>query len=133
MSETFALPAATVHVEHLDGTVVIEVAGDVDMGNADGLLTALTDAVDRRPDGVVVDLTRTTFFCSAGINLLVVAAGRARDQDVAIVVLADHSVVLRPLQLAGVEELLTIRPTREAALAATQVLTTHGGGTEQDG
>ncbi len=118
MHETVRPPIATVHTEDLDRVAVVEVAGDVDMSNAADLLAALVAALDRGPRGLVVDLTRTTFFCSAGINLLVNAAMRAGDREVRMAVLADHSAVLRPLQLAGVNDLLTIRPTREAALAA---------------
>ena len=122
MHETVSRPA-TFHVEELDRISVVEVTGDVDMANAADLLATLTTTLDSCPAGMVVDLTRTTFFCSAGINLLVTAATRARERSLPMVVLADHSAVLRPLQLAGVSGLLTIRPTRELALAAVPRLT----------
>ncbi len=118
MHETVPVPIATVQTEDRDSVAVVVVAGDVDMSNAADLLAALTAAVDSCPLGVVVDLTRTTFFCSAGINALVTSAVRARDRDVPLAVQADHSAVLRPVQLSGVNTLLTIRPTRESALVA---------------
>ncbi|GAB1516247.1 STAS domain-containing protein [Actinophytocola sp. KF-1] len=116
MHETVRLPIATVRTEELDGAAVVEVTGDVDMSNAAELRAALTAALDSGP--AVVDLTGTTFFCSAGINVLVNAAILARDHEVRLAVQAAHGAVLRPLQLAGVHDMLTICPTREAALAA---------------
>jgi anti-anti-sigma factor len=116
-----ALPTATIRTTELDAVSVVEVAGDVDMPDATKLGALLAAIVDRGPAGLVVDLSGTAFFYSAGINALISATKRARDRGVAMTVVAAHRAVLRPLQLTGLAEVLTIRQTLDQALAEFRV------------
>jgi anti-anti-sigma factor len=114
---TIALSTTTIRTTDLDTVSVVEVTGEIDMANANQLLALLTAAIDRCPAALVVDLSGTAFFYSAGINALVSTANRAQDHGVALLVVADHRAVLQPLRLTGVDTLLTLRPTLDQALA----------------
>jgi anti-anti-sigma factor len=110
----------TVCVMDRDGVSVVEVAGEVDLVSSEPLNAVLTAQLDQRPAGLVVDLTKIVFLGSAGINVLVDTAERARDHGVALVVAADHRAVLRPLRITGAYEMLSIRPSLDLALTALQ-------------
>jgi anti-anti-sigma factor len=120
-----ALPTITIRARDVDRVAVVEVAGDIDMSNADQVRGLLTASVDRQPAGLVVDLTGIDFFSSAGINALVFSAARARAQAVTMVVVAGQRAVLRPLEITGVDEVLTLHPTVELAMAAVRTEEAH--------
>jgi anti-sigma B factor antagonist len=52
------------------GTVVVALAGEIDLAAAQEVFEHLTAAERRTPGRVVVDLTKTTFIDSAGIGVL---------------------------------------------------------------
>lgn len=113
-----ALSRTTIRVTDRDGVSVVGVSGDIDLISGGPLFSVLAAELDRRPSGVVVDLSGTVFFCTAGINALVDAAQRAGDRGVEMVVVAGHRVVLRPLRITGVDGGLVIEPSVDLALAA---------------
>ena len=116
-----ALSTTTIRVMDRGGTSVVEVTGEIDMVSGGSLLAILTTQLDEHPEGLVVDLTRTTFFTSTGINVLVDTAIQARDRGVVMVVAASQPAVLRPLRVTGVDDVLNIQPTVDLALTALQL------------
>jgi anti-sigma B factor antagonist len=62
-----------------DGSVVVEIRGEIDVASADRLCRTLVDAATRlRPTRVVVDLLYLTFIDSTGIGALVAGRNAAR-------------------------------------------------------
>src|SRR5664279_4004771 len=57
----------------IDGAVVIEAAGSVDMLTAPWLSAAITAAVAQSPRGTIVDLSAVEFLALAGTRALLVA------------------------------------------------------------
>ncbi|MFD7660122.1 STAS domain-containing protein [Actinosynnema sp. NPDC059797] len=111
-------PAAVTGIHHHDGTVVVEVTGQVDMACSAPIRAIVGEQLDRRPTGLVVDLTGVDFFGSAGVQLLVEAVVQARALGVALAVATDRRAVLHPLRLTRVDEALDVHPTPRDALAA---------------
>ena len=62
-----------------DGTIVIELAGDLDMATEDLVRDALANAAAQRPERLVIDLSDLSFIDSSGIRLMVVAHQRFSD------------------------------------------------------
>ncbi|MCE6994956.1 STAS domain-containing protein [Saccharothrix sp. S26] len=108
----------TTRIHHHGGVAVVEVTGEVDTAWDASIRAAVADQLDRRPAGLVLDLTKVDFFGSTGIQLLVEAALRARELGVALTVATDRRLVLRPLEITMVIGMLDIRPTLRDALAA---------------
>jgi anti-sigma B factor antagonist len=111
-------PSTTTRVHDHDGTAVVEVVGEIDMACADPVRAAITEQLDRRPAGLVLDFTRVDFFGSTGIRLLVEAVVRAQRLDVDLAVATDRRAVLRPLEITLVSQTVDIHPTRQDALDA---------------
>lgn len=93
---------------------VLTVTGEVDMTSAPALEEKVREVLAERPGTLVIDLTSANFFSSAGIAVLVLAH---RSPGVELRVVARKQIVLRPLELTGLIDDLSIHPTIESALA----------------
>ena len=91
-----------------DGTVVIDVGGEVDVYTADRLRKALGTAIDAGPDRVVVDLTGLRFLASEGLGVLIGATKRAGRAGCGLVVRGAQANVRRVFELTGVHRLLDL-------------------------
>jgi anti-anti-sigma factor len=98
--------------------VVVEVAGDVDTTTAPALVQAADEALSEQPPVLVVDLSRVEFLASPGLTALL-TIHRNAGTATAVRIVASGRATLRPIQLTGLEESLSLFPTREAALAAS--------------
>ncbi|MFG2648240.1 STAS domain-containing protein [Streptomyces sp. NPDC048436] len=102
----------------LDGAVVVELHGEIDL-LAYQRLAPLLDPITSGPAStVVIDLTRTTFFDCSGISLLVRAHRRTKARDARLAVVCNHSLTLRVLRITGLTPTLLPVPTLGEALQA---------------
>ena len=101
------------------GAVVLTVHGDVDMFTAPRVLDAVRELIPRQPATVIVDLSDVDFLASAGMTALV-SAQRQLGARTRFLVVADGRGTSRPMTLTGVDETLTVCPTLDEALAASQ-------------
>jgi len=95
------------------GVAVIVASGDNDAYEA----RLLNDALDSiRPGPVVIDLARATFVDSTFVGALIAAS---RTMPLAVVMPADrHNAVVKLFELAHLGEALSVRASRDEALAA---------------
>lgn len=95
---------------------VVRVAGEVDMVTAPALESQVVALVRERPRLLVIDLTEVRFFSSAGLAVLALAH-RESDEGTQLRVVANDPAVLRPLELTGLTEDLSIQSSLKAAIA----------------
>ena len=102
-----------------DGTTALAVSGEVTFSNVTDFDRALGQALDDGALNLVVDLTGVTFIDSSGLSSLLSASARTRDRGgaVALVVAQDEPPSI--FRFRGVDRLLALYPTREAALGGT--------------
>ena len=108
---------ATVKLEHVGPSALVRVTGEVDMASEMLLRRHLTEAMAAEPATVVLDLTGVTFFASAGLHVLVDVQHDAAAKGMDLRVVADSRIVLRPLQITGVDQLVTLVSSVDQALA----------------
>jgi anti-sigma B factor antagonist len=72
-------------------------------------------AGDGALETLVLDLSGVTFLGSAGLAVLADAHNSASQRDVVLQVVASSRMVLRPLQVTGLDRLLTIVPDLRTA------------------
>jgi anti-anti-sigma factor len=106
----------TITVEHLGRTLVLAVAGEIDLDTSPSLESALQQAAAAKPPAMVVDLSAVRFLACAGLSVLVVAQQKARGHT-CLRVVAGNRATSRPLRLTGVDEYLSVYSSRGAALA----------------
>ncbi|MFD4254860.1 STAS domain-containing protein [Amycolatopsis thermoflava] len=102
---------------HPPGTLVVAVAGDVDAGTAPRLTDAISTARAENADAshLLLDLTAVTFLDSSGLAVLVETASTCNRAGQSLLLIANTSSVLRPLQLTGLDEILPITAKHAAA------------------
>ena len=104
------LPALEIRQDHSNGRVLIAVSGEIDLATVGGL----RDALDRAAGTAVwIDLTDVEFMDSTGLTALV-AAHQAIDLTV---ICPGGGPVHRAIEVSGLDEVLRIRSSRDAAAA----------------
>jgi anti-sigma B factor antagonist len=99
-------------------TAVVRLPAEIDLTIADDVREALLSVLNKGALGLVVDMTATTFCDSAGITALVRASRRAEATGATMRVAAIGSPVLRVFSLVGIDRVIDIYPTVEAARAS---------------
>lgn len=101
------------------GTHAVSVHGELDMHAAPELRAVIDSALAEGGVGrLVVDLSDVAFIDSAGIAVLVAAYKRLRELNGSLEVVCSEPNVLRILDLAGLDRLLSIRREPEVARAS---------------
>jgi anti-anti-sigma factor len=95
--------------------VTVALAGEVDLGSAGALTQALAPVIDAKPVSVIIDLEQLSFLDSSGIRCLVNASKDASAVGSHLVVRHPTPMILRALQICGVDELLLYDGSRENA------------------
>jgi len=97
-----------------DGGAVLRIEGELDMATAPELEEALLGAgFDRR---LVIDLTGCTFLDSSAVRVLVSSARDSEAAGGSLALVAPDARILRVLQISGVDTMLPVHPTLDAAL-----------------
>ena len=86
--------------------VTIALVGEVDLSNEAALGVALAAAIGRKPERIVVDLAGVSYLDSSGVRCLLSVANVAAAAGSELVVSRPVGIVLRVLQICGVDELL---------------------------
>ena len=110
---------AHITAERRAGLAVAHIAGEIDASNMKWVDSRLRALLTNQSDGLVVDLSATTYLDSAGIALWFALAAELeqRRQQLHLVV-ADDSSIARMVTLTGLDETVPTHPTLATALAA---------------
>lgn len=105
--------------EERRGTIAIaRVRGEIDASNVKWLEGRLGALLTNRDDGLIVDLTATTYLDSAGIALLfALSSALGQHRQRLRLVVPEASPIARMARLTGLTGTVPTHPTVEAALA----------------
>jgi alpha,alpha-trehalase len=122
-----AVPEVGFPVEVVEGVPVVRAPEEIDIANAGGLKAALLEAVGLEATGleaaepgralVVVDMSRTRFSDSAGLNALVAVARQARAEGGEVRLVVAGGAVARLMALTGVDRVIPVYASLEDALS----------------
>ena len=101
----------------VDRTVVVAVAGVVDMLTAPQLEQAIRAGLAKEPAGLVVDFSAVEFLASAGMGILV-AIHDEIPAGVNFCVVAEGPATSRPLKLLGIADIIPLYASVDEALSA---------------
>jgi anti-sigma B factor antagonist len=102
----------------LGQTAVVSLPVEIDIANAGQVREDLLAVLNRGPATLIVDMTRTTFCDSAGVNAIVRAYKRAEACGARMRLVASAPTVQRVLAITGVDRLVGTWPSVAAALTA---------------
>jgi len=113
------MTAASFPVEMVGGVPVVAAPEEIDITNAAGLRAALLEAAAHGNGTLVVDMSRTLFCDSAGLNVLVRAHKQAQAEGRGVLLVISAVTVLRIFAVTGIDHLIPNFPTLDEALAQT--------------
>jgi anti-sigma B factor antagonist len=103
-------------VERHDGSVVVRLAGELDLYNSAQVREAIEAAAGESPARLVADLTEVTFVDSTALGALV-EAQKGLPEGTRLVVAAPSSEVRRALDVSGLARHFDVHETVDDALA----------------
>ena len=87
--------------------VTVALVGEVDISNEAALGTALAEVVGMKPRRITIDLAEVSYLNSSGVRCLLNAARHAAVHGSEMVVCRPSGIVLRVLEICGVDRLLS--------------------------
>jgi anti-sigma B factor antagonist len=90
------------------GHAVVTATGELDLYTAPRLQAALSELLRERADRIVVDMSGIEFCDSTGMNVLLAALKRNREQGGTLELAAPRPAVRRILQVTGLDEVFTV-------------------------
>lgn len=98
--------------ERIGEHLLVRIVGDVDVETATRLTDVLVAASALDTNGMIVDLTATTFFGASGLAALVNVAGHGHDMGSSLVVITPrHSVIRRIITLTSLTDVIPVADT----------------------
>lgn len=101
--------------QEINGVVVVAAVGAVDMLTAPQLQEVIDAVAERKPAGLIIDMTEVDFLGSAGMQVLMVTRNRLY-KDTRLAVVADGPATSRPLKITGVADYIDLFSTLDVAL-----------------
>jgi anti-sigma B factor antagonist len=103
----------------VDGLAVVTTPDEIDIGNSALLREALAAAADTGAPVLIVDMARTEYCDSTGLNVLVRAMRQAGEEGRTIRLVAGGSGLQRIFAVTGVGSLFRVYESLDKALTAT--------------
>ena len=111
--------AAVTGTDRRDGAVVVSLAGELDLYNAEEVRSALLDACASEPEVLVVDLADVRFIDSTALGVLIEARSRMSDRS-GFRLAAPGLETRRSLEISGLDRHFHVHDTVAEALAAAR-------------
>jgi anti-anti-sigma factor len=110
----------TTSVARRAGAAVVSVGGEIDLSTAPAFEAAIAEALEDNPPVLAIELSDVTFMASVGLRILA-ATNEKIGKSTQIAVVADNQAATRPIQLTGLDSVVTLYSTLDEALTALNV------------
>ena len=119
-----AVEPITASVAHREGVTVVTVGGEIDLSTAPAFEAAITEALEGDPPVLLIELSAVEFMASVGLRILA-ATNEKVGESTRMGVVTDNPAASRPIQLTGLDSVVSLYPTLDKALTALAI--TSGG------
>lgn len=107
----------TTSVAHHEGVAVVSVGGEIDLSTAPAFEAAIAGALDDDPPVLVIELSEVSFMASVGLRILA-ATHEKVSKSAQVAIVANTAATNRPMQLTGLDQVMSLYPTLDDALSA---------------
>jgi anti-sigma B factor antagonist len=107
----------TTSLAHREGAAVVSIGGEIDLSTASAFEAVIAEALEEDPPALVVELSGVTFMASVGLRILAATQEKV-GTSIQLAVVADHAAASRPMQLTGLDNVISLYPTVGEALTA---------------
>lgn len=94
---------------------MVRIGGEIDLSTAPAFENAIAEALEHQPAVLAIELSEVTFMASVGLRVLAATNEKAGDST-RIAVVANNPAASRPIQLTGLDNVVALFPTLDAAL-----------------
>ncbi len=105
-------------IDRADGTVVVRLAGELDLYNAHEVRDALLECCAEGPARLIVDLSGVKFIDSTALGVLIEARTKLENRR-GFLLAAPGLETKRALEISGLDRHFTVHESLDAARAAT--------------
>jgi anti-sigma B factor antagonist len=107
----------TLTTRNVNGQVVVDVTGEIDVYTAPKLRDKITDLVAKGVYDLVIDMEGVEFLDSTGLGVLVGGLKKVRAHDGSLSLVCTQDRLLKIFQITGLSKVFAIHDTAESALA----------------
>ncbi|MGA8546204.1 MAG: STAS domain-containing protein [Mycobacterium sp.] len=107
----------TTSLARREGIAVVSIGGEIDLSTAPAFEAAIAGALDDDPPVLVIELSDVSFMASVGLRILAATQEKV-SKSVQVAVVASNPATSRPMQLTGLDKVLSLYPTLDDALTA---------------
>ena len=101
-----------------DGSIVVSLAGELDLYNAQTVREALLGACEEHPERLIVDLSEVKFIDSTALGVLIEARSRMENRR-GFILAAPGLETRRALEISGLDRHFSVHDTVDAAKTAS--------------
>lgn len=105
-----------IQTEKIDDVYFIEVEGEIDAGSSIYLDNAIKNALENNEEKIAIDLVKLSYISSAGLGVFISYLQEFESKSVKMVFWGLNKTVREVFEILGLEKLLTIVATKEAAI-----------------
>ena len=107
----------TTSLAHREGIAVVSIGGEIDLSTAPAFEAAIATALDNAPPVLVIELSEVSFMASIGLRILAATQEKV-SSSVHVAIVAGNPATTRPMELTGLDKILSMYPTLDDALIA---------------
>jgi anti-sigma B factor antagonist len=104
-------------VEQNGAAVVVHLAGELDLYNAEAVRSVLLEECARKPERVVIDLSQVEFIDSTALGVLIEARTKLENRR-AFLLASPATETRRALEISGLDRHFGLHDTLDGALSA---------------
>src|SRR5437763_3197454 len=104
---------------HQDRANVLAIEGDIDLHISPAVTEALNAMIKKKPERVVIDLSRATYIDSAGVAALILAMQEVEAYGGTFLLSGLQETLRSIFEISGLDRTFRIFPDVDAALAAS--------------
>jgi anti-sigma B factor antagonist len=97
--------------------VCLELIGEVDASNSVELDESIQEVLQDNPGRILVDGTQLEYISSAGLGVFMSYLDEFEEKNIHLVIFGLNQKVHQVFHILGLDQLITIKPTEEEALA----------------
>ena len=105
-------------VLHQDRANVLAIEGDIDLHISPAVTEALNAMIKKKPERIVIDLSRATYIDSAGVAALILAMREVKEYGGKFFLSGVQETIRSILETSRLDRIFWIFPDVDAALAA---------------
>ena len=103
---------------HQDRANVLAIEGDIDLHISPAVTEALNAMIKKKPERIVIDLSRATYIDSAGVAALILAMREVKEYGGKFFLSGVQETIRSILETSRLDRIFWIFPDVDAALAA---------------